>query len=93
MPKIAEVKAQVERIWLATFQSSLAETVTQQVRQHALAGVQAALETALVEELKAYRSQWSTQQPALTVSVQGVPDGKSLGAGEPAQYAVMASTR
>ena len=63
MPKITEVKAQVERIWLATFQSSLAETVTQQLRQHALAGVQAALETALVEELEVYRDTWRTQQP------------------------------
>ena len=63
MPKIAEVKAQVERIWLATFQTSLTETVTQQVRQHALAGVQAALETALVEELNAYRRLWYAQQP------------------------------
>jgi putative transposase len=66
MPKSAEVKAQVERIWLATFQGSLAETVTQQVRKHALAGVQAALETALVEELHAYRSHWSAQQPPFT---------------------------
>lgn len=63
MPTIAEVKAQVERIWLATFQSSLAETVTQQVRQHALAGVQSALETALVEELNAYRTHWYAHQP------------------------------
>lgn len=66
MPKIAEVKAQVERIWLATFQRSLAETVTQQMRQHALAGVKAALETALVEELKVYRTQWYAQQPPFT---------------------------
>jgi putative transposase len=66
MPRIAEVKAQVERIWFATFQSSLAETVTQQVRQHALAGVKAALETALVEELDAYRSRWYEHQPAFT---------------------------
>lgn len=66
MPKIAEVKAQVERIWLATFQSSLAETVTQQLRQHALAGVQAALETALVEELEVYRNTWRTQHPPFT---------------------------
>jgi transposase-like protein len=66
MPKIAEVKAQVERIWLATFQTALAETVTQQVRQHALAGVQAALETALVEELHAYRTHWNAQQPPCT---------------------------
>ena len=66
MPRIAEVKAQVERIWLATFQTALAETVTQQVRQHALAGVQAALETALVEELNAYRTHWDEQQPPCT---------------------------
>lgn len=66
MPKVVEVKAQVERIWLATFQRSLATTVTQQVRQHALAGVQAALETALVEELNAYRTQWEAAQPPCT---------------------------
>lgn len=35
LPRIAEVKAQGERIWLATFQRSLVETVTRQVRQHA----------------------------------------------------------
>ena len=66
MLKITEVKAQVERIWLAMFQTSLAETVTQQVRQHALAGVQSALETALVEEINAYRTQWYAHQPPLT---------------------------
>lgn len=66
MAKIAEVKAQVERIWLATFQSSLAATVTQQLREHALAGVQAALETALVEELEVYRNSWRKQQPPFT---------------------------
>jgi hypothetical protein len=56
----------VERIWLAMFQRSLAETVTQQLRQHALAGVQAALETALVEALEVYRTAWRTQQPPFT---------------------------
>jgi transposase-like protein len=66
MPRIAEVKAQVERIWLATFQGSLSETVTQHVRQHALAGVQAALETALVEERDAYRAAWYQHQLPFT---------------------------
>jgi transposase-like protein len=60
MPRIAELKQQVDRIWFATFQSDFADTVTQQLRQHALLGVKAALEAALVEEVASYREHLRT---------------------------------
>jgi transposase-like protein len=55
MPRIAELKDQVDRIWLASFHTDLADTLTQQLRQQALQGVQATLEAALREEVAAYR--------------------------------------
>ena len=55
MPTIAQLKQQVDRIWLASFQTDLADTLAAHLRRHALAGVQAALETALLEELEAHR--------------------------------------
>src|SRR6185295_13379733 len=55
MPRIAELKDQVDRIWLANFHSDLADTLTQQLRQQALQSVQATLEAALREEVAAYR--------------------------------------
>ena len=55
MSTIAQVKQQVERIWYASFQTDLADTLAAHLRRHALAGVQAALETALDEELEAHR--------------------------------------
>jgi putative transposase len=54
MPRIAELKHQVDRIWYASFHTDLTDTLTQQLRHHALAGVRAALEAALVEELASY---------------------------------------
>jgi putative transposase len=55
MPRIAELKDQVDRIWLTSFQSDLADTLTQQLRVQALQSVQATLEAALREEVAAYR--------------------------------------
>jgi putative transposase len=55
MSTIAHVKHQVNRIWYASFQTDLADTLASHLRRHALAGVQAALELALVEELEAHR--------------------------------------
>jgi putative transposase len=55
MPTIAQLKQQVDRIWFASFQTDLADTLAAQLRRQALVGVQAALETALVEELEAHR--------------------------------------
>jgi putative transposase len=55
MPTVAQLKQQVDRIWLASFQTDLADTLAAHLRRHALAGVQAALETALLEELEAHR--------------------------------------
>jgi len=55
MPTIAQLKQQVDRIWVASFQTDLADTLASHLRRHALAGVQAALETALLEELEAHR--------------------------------------
>jgi transposase-like protein len=67
MSRIAHVKQQVDRIWYASFQTDLANTLASQLRRHALAGVQAALETALVEELEAHRQRADHAQrtPAL----------------------------
>jgi transposase-like protein len=55
MSTIAQVKQQVERIWVASFQTDLADTLAAHLRRHALLGVQAALESALVEELETHR--------------------------------------
>jgi putative transposase len=55
MPTIAQVKDQVDRIWVASFQTEMTDTLAAHLRRHALVGVQAALETALVEELEAHR--------------------------------------
>lgn len=56
MPTVAELKQQVDRIWSANFHTELADTLTQQLRQHALLGVRAALEAALSEELTSYHA-------------------------------------
>jgi putative transposase len=55
MPTIAQMKQQVDRIWHESFQTDLADTLLVHLRQHALIGVRAALETALVEEVRAYQ--------------------------------------
>jgi transposase-like protein len=55
MPTIAQLKQQLDRIWLASFQTDLRDTLAAHLRRHALARVQAALEAALVEELEAHR--------------------------------------
>jgi len=55
MPRVAELKDQVDRIWFANFHTDLADTLTRQLRVHALQGVQATLEAALHEEVAAYR--------------------------------------
>ena len=60
MPRVAELKNQVNRIWFASFHTELADTLTQQLRRHALLGVQAALEAALREEVAGYRDQLRT---------------------------------
>ena len=60
MPRIAELKDQVDRIWFANFHTDLADTLTQQLRQQALLGVQATLEAALREEVADYRDHLRT---------------------------------
>jgi putative transposase len=55
MPTIAQLKHQVDRIRVASFQTDLTDTLAAHLRRHALVGVQAALETALVEELETHR--------------------------------------
>jgi transposase-like protein len=60
MPRVAELKDQVERTWFAHFHTDLADSLTQQLRQHALVGVQAALEAALREEVADYRDRLRT---------------------------------
>jgi transposase-like protein len=61
MPTIAQLKQQVDRIWYASFQTNLTDTLASQLRRHALAGVKAALETALVEELELHRQPYRQQ--------------------------------
>src|SRR6266511_4645498 len=61
MPTTAQLKQQVDRIWVASFQSGLAATVAAHLRRYALAGVQAAIETALVEELEVHRQPYRQQ--------------------------------
>lgn len=62
MPTIAQVRQQVDRIWYASFQTSLTDTLAAELRRHALLGVKAALETALLEELEAHRQHVRHQQ-------------------------------
>ena len=61
MPTIAQVKQQVDRIWYASFQADLSDTLAAELRRQALLGVKAALETALVEELEAHRQHAQNQ--------------------------------
>ena len=68
MSTIAQVKHHVDRIWYASFQTDLADTLASHVRRHALAGVQAALELALVEELAVHRQPY--RQHYLPVALQ-----------------------
>lgn len=68
MSTIAQVKDQVNRIWYASFQTDLADTLAAHLRRHALAGVQAALELALVEELEVHRQPY--RQHVLPIALQ-----------------------
>src|SRR5215207_5012234 len=68
MPTIAQLKQQVDRIRVASFQTDLTDTLASHLRRHALAGVQAALEMALVEELEVHRQPYRPQ--ALPVALQ-----------------------
>ncbi len=68
MPTIAQLKQQVDRIRVASFQTDLTDTLASHLRRHALAGVQAALETALVEELEAHRQPY--RQHVLPIALQ-----------------------
>jgi hypothetical protein len=56
----AQLRQQVDRIWAASVQTDLRDTLAAHLRHHALAGVQAALEAALVEEREAHRQQHTT---------------------------------
>jgi putative transposase len=71
MPTIAQLKQQVDRIWVASFQTDLSDTLAAHLRRQALAGVQAALETALVEELEAHRQRERQAQAGVTVHRSG----------------------
>jgi transposase-like protein len=68
MPTIAQLKQQVDRIWVASFQTDFSDTLAAHLRRHALAGVKAALETALVEELEVHRQPY--RQHYLPVQLQ-----------------------
>ena len=64
---MAEVKQQVDRSRVASFQTDLTDTLAAHLRRHALMGVQAARDTALVEELEAHRQ----RTPALSCHRSG----------------------
>jgi transposase-like protein len=61
MPTVAQLKQQVDRIWVASFQTDLADTLAAHLRRYALAGVKAALEIALLEELELHRQPYRQQ--------------------------------
>ncbi len=71
MPTVAQLKQQVDRIWVASFQTDLADTLAAHLRRHALAGVQAALEAALVEELEAHRQRERQSHPGVLFQRSG----------------------
>jgi putative transposase len=71
MPTIAQLKQQVDRIWVASFHTDLADTLAAHLRRHALAGVQAALEAALVEELEEHRQHVRQSHPSLAFQRSG----------------------
>jgi transposase-like protein len=71
MPTIAQLKQQVDRIWLASFQTDLTNTLAAHLRRQALAGVQAALETALVEEVEVHRQHQRQAHAGLTFHRSG----------------------
>jgi putative transposase len=71
MPTIAQLKQQVDRIRVASFQTDLADTLAAHLRRHALAGVQAALETALLEELEAHRQRQRQQTHCTSLQRSG----------------------
>lgn len=68
MTTIADVKAQVARIWQQTCHSQLGSSLSEQLRQHALAGVTVALEAALHEEVLVYRAEHGTPEMRLSGS-------------------------
>jgi transposase-like protein len=63
-----QFKHHVDRFSKASYQTNLADTLASHVRRHALAGVQAALEMALVEALEAHRQPY--RQQYLPVALQ-----------------------
>ena len=71
MPTIAQVKQQVDRIWYASFQTGLTDTLASELRRQALLGVKAALETALVEELQAHRQRVDHKQHSAALQRSG----------------------
>jgi hypothetical protein len=58
----------VDRIWFQSFHTDLATALTQQLRQHALFGVRAALEAALDEEMASYLATWTNRENWMTLS-------------------------
>jgi hypothetical protein len=71
MTTIAQAKQQVDRIWYASFQTGLTDTLAAELRRQALLGVKAALETALVEELEAHRQHARHQQHSINLHRSG----------------------
>jgi transposase-like protein len=71
MPTIAQLKQQVDRIWVASFQTNLTDTLATHLRRSALAGVQAALERALHEELEAHRQRERLLNPCASLQRSG----------------------
>jgi len=68
MPTIVQMRQLVDRIWYQSFHATLTDTLAMQLRQHALAGVKVALETALQEEVLAYRQTYRQMDGVLRSS-------------------------
>lgn len=63
MLTIAQLKQQIDRIWVATFQIDLTNILAVHLHRYAIVGVQDALETAVVEELELHRQRAHQSHP------------------------------
>ena len=78
MPTIAQRKPQVDRIWVASFPTDLADTVAAHPRRHARAGVPAARATALVAAREAHRQRERRSHPGVAFQRSGTSTRRVL---------------
>src|SRR5262249_31308993 len=63
MPTIAQLKQQVDRIWVASFQTDLTDTLAAHLRSYAVAGWKPPREPAWREELEPHRHPYRQRVP------------------------------